>query len=262
MKVLFRDKLKSYFSMAVLGLLAGFSVVFFIEVPDNSFWSFYYWSSSTFGFWMFSTSLIVLFSENRKCAAINAGIYIFLMFLITTVHQSFRLYRSGAMQPESLSQLLPNHIGGWLLYSVPPAFVCAVLGIILWSGRKNTIWGKLLRTMPAVFLFAETGILFYSVFVYHTRFFSALSDLVCFLAYSVIFLNRQELTGNKLSIKLAQLFFGSCTNLKTKTGQLPKDGPVCRVHYCFAEKPLICIFSVFRIAHIYSAWYNNHVMHS
>ena len=31
--------------MAVLGLLAGFSVVFFIEVPDNSFWSFYYWSS-------------------------------------------------------------------------------------------------------------------------------------------------------------------------------------------------------------------------
>lgn len=187
MKVLFRDKLKSYFSMAVLGLLAGFSVVFFIEVPDNGFWSFYYWSSSTFGFWMFSASLIVLFSENRKCAAINAGIYIFLMFLITTVHQSFRLYRSGAMQQESLSQLIPNHIGGWLLYSVPPAFVCAVLGIILWSGRKNTIWGKLLRTMPAVFLFAETAVLFYTVFVYHTRFFSALSDLVCFLAYSVIF---------------------------------------------------------------------------
>lgn len=176
--------------MAVLGLLAGFSVVFFIEVPDNGFWSFYYWSSSTFGFWMFSASLIVLFSENRKCAAINAGIYIFLMFLITTVHQSFRLYRSGAMQQESLSQLLPNHIGGWLLYSVPPAFVCAVLGIILWSGRKNTIWGKLLRTMPAVFLFAETAVLFYTVFVYHTRFFSALSDLVCFLAYSVIFFKQ------------------------------------------------------------------------
>ena len=190
MKVLFRDKLKSYFFVVALGLLAGLTVVFFIEVPDNGFWSFYYWSSSTFGFWMFSTSLIVLFSENRKCAAINAGIYIFLMFLITTVHQSFRLYRSGAMQPESLSKLIPNHIGGWLLYSVPPAFVCAVLGIIPWSGRKNTIWGKLLRTMPAVFLFAETGILFYSVFVYHTRFFSALSDLVCFLAYSVIFFKQ------------------------------------------------------------------------
>ena len=142
LKVLFRDKLKSYFFVVALGLLAGFSVVFFIEVPDNGFWSFYYWSSSTFGFWMFSASLIVLFSENRKCAAINAGIYIFLMFLITTVHQSFRLYRSGAMQQESLSKLIPNHIGGWLLYSVPPAFVCAVLGIILWSGRKKHDMGK------------------------------------------------------------------------------------------------------------------------
>ena len=160
MKALFRHNLKSYALVTALGLLAGFSVVFFIELPDNSFLSFYYWSSSTFGFWVFSTSLIVLFSESRKCAAINAGIYIFLMFLITTVHQSFRLYRSGATQFRSLSELMLNHIGGWLLYSVPPALVCAALGIILWYGRKNTIWGKLLCAMPAVFLFAETVILF------------------------------------------------------------------------------------------------------
>lgn len=187
MKALFRDKLKSYVLVTGLGLLAGLSVVFFIELPDDSFWSFYYWSSSTFGFWMFSTSLIVLFSENRKCAAINAGIYIFLMFLITTVHQSLQLYRSGATQLQSLSELMLNHIGGWLLYSVPPALVCAALGIILWSGRKNTIWGKLLRAMPAVFLLAEMSILFYSVVARHTRFFSALSDLGCLLAYIIIF---------------------------------------------------------------------------
>lgn len=187
MKDLFRDKLKSYVFVAALGLIAGFAVVLFIELPDDSFWSFYDWSSSTFGFWMFSTSLIVLFSESRKCAAINAGIYIFLMFLITTVHQSLRLYRSGATQLQSLSKLMLNHIGGWLLYSVPPALVCAVLGIILWSGRKNTIWGKLLRAAPAAFLFAEMSILLYSVFARHTRFFPALSDLVCLLTYIIIF---------------------------------------------------------------------------
>ncbi len=186
MKALFRDKLKSYVLVTGLGLLAGLSVVFFIELPDDSFWSFYYWSSSTFGFWMFSTSLIVLFSENRKCAAINAGIYIFLMFLITTVHQSLQLYRSGATQLQSLSELMLNHIGGWLLYSIPPALVCAALGIILWSGRKNTIWGKLLRAMPAVFLFAEMSILFYSVVARRTRLFSALSDLGCLLTYIII----------------------------------------------------------------------------
>lgn len=186
MKALFQDNPKSYTLVTALGLLAGLSVVFFIELPDNSVWSFYYWSSSTFGFWMFSTSLIVLFSENRKCAAINAGIYIFLMFLITTTHQSLKFYRSDTIQFPSLSEFILNHIWGWLLYSVPPALVCAVLGIILWSGRKNTIWSKLLRTLPAVFLFAETALLFYSVFVHHTRLFSALSDLGCFGAYIFI----------------------------------------------------------------------------
>lgn len=142
MKALFRHNLKSYALVTALGLLAGVSVVLFIELPDNSFLSFYYWSSSTFGFWVFSTSLIVLFSESRKCAAINAGIYIFLMFLITTVHQSFRLYRSGATQFRSLSELMLNHIGGWLLYSVPPALVCVALGIILWYGRKIRYGGS------------------------------------------------------------------------------------------------------------------------
>ena len=72
-----------------------------------------------------STSLIVLFSENRKCAAFNAGIYIFLMFFITTAHQSLQIYQSGVTQFNSLSELAVNHIGGWLLYSIPPALVCA-----------------------------------------------------------------------------------------------------------------------------------------
>ena len=168
LKVLFRDKLKSYFFVVALGLLAGFSVVFFIEVPDNGFWSFYYWSSSTFGFWMFSASLIVLFSENRKCAAINVGIYIFLMFFVTTIHQSFRLYRSGAMQQESLSQLIPNHIGGWLLYSVPPAFVCAVLGIIHGPAEK-TRYGENCSVQCRRYFCLRKRAFFFTVFLFITQ---------------------------------------------------------------------------------------------
>ena len=136
MKALFRHNLKSYALVTALGLLAGFSVVLFIELPDNSFLSFYYWSSSTFGFWVFSTSLIVLFSEIRKCAAINAGIYIFLMFLITTVHQSFRLYRSGATQFRSLSELMLNHIGGCLRLSHGGRLAVPCLSITISSSTR------------------------------------------------------------------------------------------------------------------------------
>jgi hypothetical protein len=186
MKFFFKDKLKSYLFVIMLGILAGLSVVLFIELPDNNLWSFYYWSSSTFGFWMFSTSLIVLFSENRKCAAINAGIYIFLMFLITTAHQSFQSYQSGVTPFNSLHEMVANHIGGWLLYSIPSALVCSLLGMVLWSGRKNTVWGKTLRLIPAVFLLIEIGILLYYVFACQTRLFSVLSDLICFLVYITI----------------------------------------------------------------------------
>ena len=186
MNSFFGDNLKSYLLMAAFGILAGLSVVFFMILPDNSLWSFYDWSSSTFGFWAFSTSLIVLFSESKKCAAINVGTYIFLMFLITTAHQSIHAYRSGVTQFGSLPELAVNSIGGWLAYSIPPALVCAALGAVLWFGRSNAAWGKALRLMPAVFLLAETVILFYSVFARQTRLFSALSDLACFLAYLMI----------------------------------------------------------------------------
>lgn len=187
MKSLFRDNAKSYLLVAALGVLAGTVVVIICELPDNSLWSFYYWSANTFGFWMFSTSLIVLFSEKRKSAAINAGTYIFLMFFITTVYKSFRLYWNGNTPFNTLFEVSLSSAYGWLLYSIPPALVCAVLGLILWSGRRSTFWGKTLQIMPAVFILIETFVLFYNVFAYQTRLFSALTDLICLAAYIVIY---------------------------------------------------------------------------
>jgi len=186
MKTLLKDNAKSYLFITALGVLAGFLVVLFCEVPDHPLWAFYYWSSNTFGFWMFSTSLLVLFSESRRCAAINAGIYIFLMFLITTAYKTFHQYRNGNTPFGSLPEVLANSVSGWLLYSVPPALMCAALGLALWSGRRNTAWGRILKALPAVFLLIETAILFYNVFAYQTKLFSALTNLICLAAYPAI----------------------------------------------------------------------------
>lgn len=59
------------------------------------------------------------------------------MFLITTIYKSFRLYLNGYTPFNLLIDLSLNSIYGWLLYSVPPAIICGILGAILWSGRKN-----------------------------------------------------------------------------------------------------------------------------
>ena len=187
MKSIFKDKLNSYLLISICGVLAGFLVVLFCELPDNKLWSFYYWSASTFGFWMFSTSLIVLFSENRKCAAVNAGIYIFLMFFITTAYKSLVIFWKGVTPFQTLGELTLNHITGWFLYSILPAIVCAGLGLVLWSGRKNTVWGRILRILPAIFILIETIVMLYSVFAIHTKLFSALIDLLCLAAYILIY---------------------------------------------------------------------------
>lgn len=186
MKAIFKDNLKSYSMIFIFGVIAGLLVVLFCEFPNYDLWSFYYWSSDTFGFWMFSSALIVLCSEKRKNAAINAAIYIFLMFLITTVYMSFRMYWNGYTPFESLVGLSIHHMSGWLLYSIPPAILCGVLGAVLWSGRKNHIYSKILRILPAVFIFFETLLLFYYVFTEHMKLFSAMTDLICFMAYCLI----------------------------------------------------------------------------
>lgn len=199
MKPIFKDKLMSYFLISACGVLAGFAVVLHCELPDNELWSFYYWSASTFGFWMFSTSLIVLFSENRKCAAVNSGIYIFLMFFITTAYKSLSMFREGLTPFQTLGELTLNSITGWLLYSIMPAVVCAVLGLVLWSGRKNTVLGKILRLLPMLFITAETIVMLYYVLTTHTKLFSALTNLLCLAAYILIyfFVMCRALNGEK-----------------------------------------------------------------
>lgn len=190
MKVIFKDNIKSYLLIFLLSIIAGLSVVLFLKLPNNDLWAFSYWSSKTFGFWMFSTSLIVLLSEKRKTAITNSIIYIFIMFLISAIYMTFCLYWKGYTPFNSLIELSFNNIYGWLLYSLPIAIVCGILGAILWNGRKNNIYGKILCTLPAIFILIETILLFYSVLINHTKLFSAITDLICFILY-MCFLRKE-----------------------------------------------------------------------
>ena len=197
MKVLFKDNLKSYLLIFLLSVIAGLSVIFFCEFPINDLWAFSYWSSEAFGFWMFSTSLIVLLSEKRKTATINSIVYIFIMFLMTTIYKSFRLYFKGYTPFNSLIDLAINSISGWFLYSIIPSIICGILGAILWNGRKNNIWGKILSILPSLFILGETILLFYNVFLSHTKLFSAITDLIWFILYFVFLKNEVFKNANK-----------------------------------------------------------------
>lgn len=189
MKVVFKDNIKSYLLVILLSILAGLSVVLCLTLPNNNLWSFSYWSSSTYGFWMFTTSLIVLLSEKRKTAIINASIYVFMIFLITTIYQSIKMYFYSYTPFDSLMEIPINSINGWLLYSIIPAVICGVLGAILYSGREDKIYGKILCIILAIFILIETIILFISVFTKQMKLFSSITDLISLILY-IIFLIR------------------------------------------------------------------------
>lgn len=186
---LFKDNLKSYLIILILGILAGILVIFFSSFPSDDLWAFSYFSSETLSFWIFSTSIIVLFSEKRKTGVINAIIYILIMFLMTAIHKSFRTYLYGYTPYNSLLELSLNSLKDWLGYSVIPALLCGSLAFVLWNGRKENIAGKILKLLPIAFILLETISLFYTVFVNHTKLFPAIIDLVCLILYIIVILN-------------------------------------------------------------------------
>ena len=189
MKVFFKDSIKSYLLVFLLSVLAGLSVVICLMLPNNNLWSFSYWSSSTYGFWICTISLIVLLSEKRKTAVINTSMYVFMIFLITTIYQLIKMHFNSYTPFDSLMEIPINSINGWLLYSIIPAVICGALGAILYSGREDKIYGKILCIMPAIFILIETIILFISVFTKQMKLFSAITDLICLILY-ILFLIR------------------------------------------------------------------------
>ncbi len=177
-----------YLLTAVFGILGGLLVVFIFEFPSDGLWAAAYWSTSVYGFWIFTTSLLVLWSEKRHVACIGSGLYIFFMFLVTTVYMSLRLFYRGSTPYETLFGMALHSISGWLWYSTPPALLCAGLAAVLWGGRKAGTIGAVLRWLPFAFLCLETGCLLFYVFTQSTRLFPALTDLLCTAGYFVLIL--------------------------------------------------------------------------
>ena len=187
-RALLRGRPLHYLLTAVFGILGGLLVAFFSEFPSDGLWAAAYCSSSVYGFWIFTTSLIVLWSSKRYVACVGSGLYILFMFLVTTVCMSLRLFYRGGTPYETLFDMILHSFPGWLWYSTPPALLCAGLAAVLWGGRKAGTIGAVLRWMPLAFLCLETGCLFFYVFTQSIRLFPALADLLGTAGYFVLIL--------------------------------------------------------------------------
>lgn len=171
----------------LFGILAGALVVCFSDMPHGDLWSLSSLSSGAFGHWMFTTSLVVLFSSKRLISAANAFIYVGEMFFITGMYKYLRTFFNGYSIYENWKDLLLYSTLDSLLYGLIYGAICALLALVLWSGRKNNWFGKVMLAAPALFIAIEAVSMFWSVFANQTMLFQAILDTACLAVYLFVF---------------------------------------------------------------------------
>ncbi len=180
--------------VAVLGILAGLAVAFFSQFSADDLWSFALFSCGSLGFWMFTCSLIALFSEKNYVAGINVGLYVYLMFYITGIFKRLTVVQKG------YNDVSYFYHGLWqeLTYGLIPAVVCFILAFVLWYGRKDKTVFVILRFAPALCIFAEAVLDWVVVATGDQNLFMALAETVCTIVYLLIILKMSDFKKQKI----------------------------------------------------------------
>ena len=135
-KVVFSNRIRSFLLVMLFGIIGGALVGFFEQFPHDDLWAFALSCSQTIGFWICTTSLIVLFSEKFYSAGINAFLYIFFMFYVTGIFKRLAMVQKGfADWPRFWNGFLS---WGEYAYAGLWAAVCFLLGMVLWAGRERS----------------------------------------------------------------------------------------------------------------------------
>ena len=182
MKDIIKNNFKSYLIISIIGILAGLIVWFFSQFPYNDLWSFSLFSSMSLGFWVFTSSVIVFFSTERKSAVISEMLYVYFMFFFTGVEKITRLVQSG-------SGILNfnNVFFDIIFYVIPYAIICGILAYVLFYAKKRNILGNILLLLPFIYILIELIDFSIKLFINKTNLFMVIIDFMCLITYIILF---------------------------------------------------------------------------
>ncbi len=189
-KVVFRNKIGFYLLTVLLGIVGGALVGFFEQYPHDDLWAFALFGSQTIGFWMCTTSLLVLFSEKFYTGGINAFFYVFFMFYVTGIFKRLAMVNHGL---GDWNRFWHGFISwGEYAYAGLWGGVCFLLGMVLWFGRKKNLVFVILRFLPALFILTEAVLLWSKVISKKTGLFMAIVDTVCLILFIFVIVRVSE----------------------------------------------------------------------
>ena len=197
MKILFHDKIKSYLFVLIFGLAMGVMAGLTANLPGEDLWCFGYLGTAAYGFWMCSTSIIVLASDKRKTAVINTALYIISMFFVTAIFRSANSYLISYATREAPYSLFYHlfrpeldTLKWYLGYIFEGESILAIIASpILYFGRKDNLPGKILRILPLCYIVFEFAVFVIRIFSTHQMLDPAILDLLCAVVYILFIKN-------------------------------------------------------------------------
>lgn len=185
MRDMIQHKISHYAIISILGIVAGLLVHYLSKFPLDDLWSLALFSSMSLGQWMFTCSLIVFFSKEKKAASFSVGLYVYFMFFVTGIGKLLRLVNNG-YNTLSIASVFSS-----VLYGSIPAIICAFLALILFRAKKRDWWGNVFLILPLIYIVIEACYMLFKLVNNHTNLLMLLIDLVGIILY--IWILKDEL---------------------------------------------------------------------
>ncbi len=168
--MIFKDHLKYYFLVIIIGILAGTLCAVLDIIPGNNIWTFSSFSGSL-GFWAITGMLILMQSENRKAAGINTFLYFTFMN-----SAFFFVYLLLPIQYPRITSINQAIIGSleWAIAS----FICGICALIAYEAKKDNWKGIIALSLPTGLLLSEGISTLLSVFINHKFLFQTIVDII------------------------------------------------------------------------------------
>ena len=182
--MVFQKDIKSFITVAIIGILAGSLCSLLDLIPGNNIWTFSSFSGSL-GFWAISAMIILMQSDNWKLAGINTFIYFGLMntsFFFVHLLLPLEFPRFTGVGNAAIQSLV------WLI----PSFICGIFAIITYQAKKNNWIGIIALSLPLSVLLEEEVSLIGSVIVNHKYLFQSIIDLIGIIIIFILYKDKKN----------------------------------------------------------------------
>ncbi len=184
-KIKLHDTKKSYMKVIIFGLIIGIVTESVNLLPNNDGLGL---SSiaGTFGFWIFTTTLVIHLSCSNKNAMMNTFLYLASMCCSFYLLQGGIKFFTPNVTVDGLIEW--SHLFFWIMISI----VCGIVAYILYYWNQNNLFSNILYALPVAGMLIDTVNNCLKFYYSYTQFFGVILDVIFLMIMFCLFLKKSN----------------------------------------------------------------------